>query len=116
MSVSYTLSIATQEALTILTIDVNLKIEILIFSSASRSTATTSRMLLVEYDGKREITYSLRLISISRVSLTARGGDGGAGGGGGVGERALTTPGETVSSERNCTRYAAYHGQYGDGA
>lgn len=71
-------------------VDVNVK---LLEGAPSTSTAVASRRVLaVVCVVSRRHTYSLRLISISRVSFTGGGGDGGAGGGGGVGERALTTP------------------------
>lgn len=83
---------AEVNVLTVLAVDVNFQVQILILSSASRALAAAPVLLLAQHIDIIDPTHSLRLMSISRVSLTWRGGDGGAGAGGGVGERALSTP------------------------
>lgn len=89
--------------LTILAVDVNFQVQILILSSTSRPSAAAPVLLLALHINRLDPTHSLRLMSISSVSLTARGGDGGAGAGGGVGERALSTP---VAESVNSNSYA----------
>jgi hypothetical protein len=93
------------EALTIFTVDVNFEVKILILATTTGTTTAASASLLDIALVSTRATYSLRLISISRVSLTGRGGEGGAGGGGGVGERARSTPERVLATKKAALKH-----------
>lgn len=103
--------------ITIFAVDINFQVQILIFTCAPRSAAVAPAALLARDMDRNSSTHSLLLMSISRVSFTARGGgDGGAGGGGGVGERALSTPGKLSVLHQYKDLDLAYHDRCVGGA
>ena len=95
-------------------VDINVNLLGFVFSSST----TTSGNLLARDILNLANTHSLRLISISYVSLVGGGGggEGGAGGGGGVGERALITPRCLLAWKVYALKRSTYRGQcVGDG-